>query len=334
MESDDIRKELEKKYPGIFTIYPVKKIRTGIFVLDLLTGGGIPESRITIFWGAKSSCKTTVALKVANQFLKMKPNSKVLYLDFEHSYDETWSKHFIEDLNRLIYVAPNYGEEGIDIMSALCEADDVSLAIVDSVAMMIPQAEAEASSLDDFMCKHPRLVNKMFRKIAPIMAQSRNDGRNLTLLLINQPVYDVGKRSFQPMMKKPGGIRQDMLASLDIRFYPGTYKKVGGVAISITSSFVIEKNKVGIPKGKGEFTLYISPYHNHKIGEIEETKTLLVYAKRAEILTRKGNKWVYNGDTINSLDDINKEELKELLLNKLLTDTSLLMSDEKEEDEE
>jgi len=335
-----LRKQIEKDYPGVFTIYPVVKIPIGVFTLDLLTGGGIPESRISSFWGAKSSCKTSTALRVANQFLIAKPGMKVIYVDFEHTYDETWTKHFITDMSRFVYIAPDFGEEGVDIMAKLFAADDACLGIVDSVAMMIPRAESEASMLDDFMCKHPRLVNRMFRRIAPIMSQSRKAGRNFTLLLINQPMYDIGVRSFQPIMKKPGGIRQDMLASLDIRFYPGLYKKVGEVSVKVTNTFVIEKNKVGLPRGRGEFTMYLAPYEGHKVGDIDEVKTLLTYAKRADLMVRDGTKWDICGKKYDTLEHLAKivmskpselEDIKRQVLAKLIANPVSTVDEEKEE---
>ena len=42
----------------------------------------------------------------------------------------------------------------------------------------------------------------------------------------------------------------------------------------------------------GEFTYYLCDYDGHAAGDLDESKLVLTYGKRAGILTRDGSKWV------------------------------------------
>ena len=63
---------VEKKYGtrsldiGLTTI-EMKRIPTGSLMLDLALGGGLPAGRVNMFYGAKSSGKTTTAYRIAAQ---------------------------------------------------------------------------------------------------------------------------------------------------------------------------------------------------------------------------------------------------------------------------
>ena len=98
----------------------------------------------SIFHGVKSSGKTTHALRIAGAYQEQRPNQSVLLMDFEQSYDHEWTKHFIKDEDRFFVAQPDYGEQGVDMLKEYATADDIGLIIIDSLAMMIPTAEADA----------------------------------------------------------------------------------------------------------------------------------------------------------------------------------------------
>lgn len=284
----------------------------GVFSLDYLTNGGVPESRISVFWGDKATSKTTSAYRIINNYLRLNKNMKVIYVDFEGTFDRKWASHFIEDFEnvfnkRLVVVRPDYGEQGIDIIREIAQSDDVGLIVVDSVAMMIPLGEYQRSAMDNVgVASLPRIMNSMFRRLVPTIAMARKQGRKLTLILINQIQMEIGMKSFGTPMSKPGGKKQGLLASLEIRFYPGKYHKTKDVPFKVTHIFKIEKHKLGLTARKGKYTMFLVPYEGKEVGQIDEQRTVLHYAKETEVLQREGSSWKWKDQTFKTLADVNK----------------------------
>ena len=292
---------------SLFDIHTITKIPSGVFVFDYLTAGGIPESRIVTMWGVKATGKTTMTLRIAHNYLNMYPDMRVVFTDFESAFDWEWGKHFLtdEDLKRFDLVTPDYGEQGIGIMKEIAMADDVGLMIVDSVSMMTPLGEFEAAPEASTMSLHTKLVNRMYRYLIPIITRARKVGRKLTVIAINQPIMDIGKRSFAPIMKKTGGMRQDCISSMDIKFRPGQAIKSGKTPIKLNCPFTVEKTKCGgLAHRSGEFLMYVVEMDGKKVGEPDEDQVVLTYAKRTGVLSKEGTKWKGLGYDFNNLAEV------------------------------
>jgi recombination protein RecA len=88
---------VEKKYGersldiGLHTI-DMKRVPTGSVMLDLALGGGLPVGRVSMFYGAKSSGKTTTAYRIAAQAQTLCANclrpATFTELPEEERYDE------------------------------------------------------------------------------------------------------------------------------------------------------------------------------------------------------------------------------------------------------
>lgn len=272
----------------------ISKIPTDVFEFDVLTRGGIPEGRFTMFWGAKSSGKSTMALRVAKNFLELYPERKVCYMDFEQAFDPEWALNILQnDTDNFEIVQPAYAEEGIKFLQEATANPDIGLYIIDSLAMMIPITEAEADADQDFIGLQARVINKMFKRVIPNMGKSTREGSPITVILINQLRHDVGGRSFVKQYSKPGGVMQDFIVSLDIRFYVESVEKDNdGNPISITYSFVIEKNKVGgIPKAMGKYVMGIN-------GELLDEQRILNAMKKFNLIEKDKDKYKVLGDMI------------------------------------
>jgi recombination protein RecA len=303
----DICKEIQKKYSNdivetatSFKNKKIQRLSTGIFTLDLLTGGGIPLHRYTIFHGNKSSNKTTTSLRTANNFLNKFSHLNVIFVDFEGTYDPEWSKYYLseENANRLFVIRPAYGEEGVDIITKIAnEAEDAGMIIVDSLAAMIPIKEADSSAMDAHMGLQAKLTNRLIRGTLPAMIHRSRQDKPFSILLINQVRADFKARAFGSQYMKPCGIFQDMAASLDIRFYAKGYVKIGGIPSKIINNFTIEKNKISgaIAKRTGEFSMYLVNANGNSIGEIDELDTIVTYAKRVGLIGKENNKSWYLG---------------------------------------
>lgn len=287
----------------------VPRISTGIFIMDLLTGGGIPEGRITEFYGAKGSTKSSTALRVAGNYLRSNRDSgkRVTLVDFEGTFDEPWARRFIdeEDFERFDYVLPDYGEQGVDIIKTFAEHQPTGLIIVDSVAMMVPMAELEGTAVDQHVGLQAKLVNRMFRFVFPHMIARRRDKNYLTLLVINQLRANIGKFGFQSPTIKPGGYLQDFLYSLDLQFYTIKQKEVGGLPVQSTHQFTVQKNKLGLQKRSGEYVMrLIGLDDTYKAGSIDEAETVFAYARKAGVIQNDGKLWRIGEDTFKKIEEV------------------------------
>jgi len=150
----------DKLYIG-GSIPDVNYISSWLVSLDTLTGWWIPRGRVVeIFWPSWS-WKTSLAMKIAEQYVKAW--ERVLFMDTEWTYPKHLEK--IYGIAEWIDVyAPSAGEEAIDFM-----VDAVGmwywLIILDSVETTVPMAihnsEVEASNLGNMwklMTKFMRLI--------------------------------------------------------------------------------------------------------------------------------------------------------------------------------
>jgi recombination protein RecA len=295
--------------------FMVKRIPTACLVMDILTGGGIPISRVTELYGAKSSGKSTTILRIIGNYLKLNPKSRALLADFEATYEENWSAHFIEDLSRLHVLVPDYGEQGVDVLKDLALETEIGLLAVDSVANLIPLKEAESEAGDATVGLQAKLLNRLYRLLFPIMIARRKTSTPLTVLVANQLRANVGGRKFQSPTIKPGGMMQDFLYSLDIRLYTIELKKQGSLPYRSVHQFTIEKNKLGLYKRSGEFRMnLVNLDGNSPVGSLDEIDTLMDFGKKAGTILRSGNKWLVEDKSYPNLESVQAA---------LVTDTKL-----------
>ncbi|MGQ9570678.1 MAG: hypothetical protein ACUVUQ_07515 [Thermodesulfovibrionales bacterium] len=287
------------------TQFNISRIPTGIFIMDILTGGGIPESRVTEFYGAKSTTKSSTVLRIAGNYERKYEDRHILLADFEGTYEREWGQRFIPDMDRLHVLVPDYGEQGIDVIKDMVNENEIGLLIIDSVANLIPLKEIEADAGDATVGLHAKLLNRLFRVLFPVMISRRKTGNPLTIIVVNQLRANVSSRKFQSPTIKPGGMMQDFLYSLDIRLYTTKIVTVGGLPAKSVHEFTIEKNKLGLQKRSGEFSMNLLNLDGRSpIGSIDELPTVLKYAIKAEIIARVGNKWRYGKQEFPNLESV------------------------------
>jgi recombination protein RecA len=174
-------------------------IRTGLPTLDydVLQYGGIPRGRIVEIFGAEASGKTTTALYVAGQ--EQRSGGIVAYIDAEHKLEPSYAKVLGVDIDDLVFNQPNSGEEALDTVDKLVESGAITLAIIDSAAALVPEAEL-AGDIGD---QHMGLQARMFSQALRILTgkASRN---GITLLWLNQVRERIGQMWGNPETT-PGG---------------------------------------------------------------------------------------------------------------------------------
>lgn len=275
----DVLKGLTKKYGqgsieiGTGQMHPLKRIPTGVFPLDLDLLGGIPQGRITVFKGKKSSCKTTLALKLASQVQRRcvsccealedcgcgigKPG-RVVYFDVEGTVTTDWARAWGVDPSTVIWSKPELGDYMADMALDIVSNRVADLIIVDSVAAIQTVAESKKDSVvDDTMAVLAKMMAKFLRGLNRIMnEQERLYKWRPTVVLLNQ-LRDSFGMSFQGGggPTAPGGHLIGFAASveLDLRatVQPG-HKDSKGFG---SYHYKVSKSKVSMPYLEGIFSL-------------------------------------------------------------------------------
>ena len=215
----DVLKSLEKQFGkgcvmrlGDAPKIKVPAIPTGSLGLDLALGiGGLPRGRLIEIYGPESSGKTTLALSAIAQ--AQQQGGICAFIDAEHALDIEYAQRLGVDPAEILISQPDYGEQALEIVDRLCQAQVIDLIVVDSVAALIPKAELDGEIGDIHVGLQARLMSQAMRKLAAIAAK-----HNTAVLFINQLRHKIGVRFGSPETT-PGGNALKFYASvrLDIR---------------------------------------------------------------------------------------------------------------------
>lgn len=216
----DIAKQIREKYklsepPTLLH----ERVSTGIPPLDWLLGGGIPLRAFTLFYGAKSSGKTTVAGHVAGQFQKQ--TGLVVWVDNENSFAREYFVNLGVDPETVVYKIGTTIEETFKLMSEFSELSlnreykkIKFLFVWDSIAAT-PSALEESASFDQITVgAGARALSAGFRKISQALAESPN----VAYLVINQVRENMNAMWGDNREGQYGGRALEHWASLNLHF--------------------------------------------------------------------------------------------------------------------
>lgn len=282
-----------------------KKLKTGIFVLDLLLGGGIPLWKFSIFYGKESSGKTTIALKILNNFLQAYPELKAIYVDTEKTFDKQWANNFVTNFDNAFIAQPDYGEEAVDICVETFKQADFGLLIVDSLAQLIPVSDADKSAMEDTFASIPKLANKLLRKLLPILGYKQKQSIPSAIVILNQLTTNTNARGFQTPYKKPAGMLQNFVATVDVQCYAKDYKEVQGIPAVVTHQFTIQKAKTtgAVAKRSGEYKMVLVPHDGYKTGDIIDDDVIISYGRKLGIIKQDAG-WDVFGVKLKNLQEL------------------------------
>src|SRR6201995_3610844 len=118
-------------------IVPISVISTGAISFDAALGvGGFPRGRVVEIFGPESSGKTTIALQVIAE--AQKQGGMAAFVDAEHALDPQYAKKLGVDVDNLLVSQPDYGEQALEITSALIVSGWIDVMVVDYVAALGP----------------------------------------------------------------------------------------------------------------------------------------------------------------------------------------------------
>jgi recombination protein RecA len=301
---DNCLSQLEKQFGrgsvlrlGSNNVVPVSVIPSGSISLDAALGvGGFPRGRVVEVFGPESSGKTTLTLHVIAE--AQKAGGTAAFIDAEHAFDPIYGRNLGVDTENLLISQPDYGEQALEIASALVSSAAVDVIVIDSVAALVPKAELEGEMGDCHVGLHARLMSQALRKLAGSVSRT-----NTCLIFINQIREKIGVMFGSPETTT-GGRALKFYASVraDVRRI-ATIKDGDTVTGSRTRVKVV-KNKVAAPFREAEFDLI------HGQG-ISREGDLIDFGCARAILDKSGSWLSYRGERIGQGRENARQFLKE-----------------------
>src|ERR1700686_5322211 len=225
---------------GSRSVQQVSVIPTGSISLDAALGvGGFPRGRVVEVFGPESSGKTTLALQVIAQ--AQAAGGAAAFVDAEHALDPTYARKLGVDIDSLIVSQPDYGEQALEITSALISSGVIDVVVVDSVAALVPKAELEGEMGDSFMGLHARLMSQALRKLTAALSRA-----NACLIFINQIREKIGVVFGNPE-NTTGGRALKFYSSVRVEVRRMGAIKDGETTVGNRTRAKVVKNKVAAP---------------------------------------------------------------------------------------
>lgn len=224
-------------------------ISTGSRSLDRALGGGLVRGRTVEFSGELSTLKTYFSLKaIANAQAE---GMRTAFYDLEGSFEPARAEQLGVDVEDLLLIDRNLrGDEGLDVVEQLLLEGNF-LIVVDSIAALVPKAEAERRMGEETVARQAALMSKAMRKLT-------SANRDSILICINQLREAVGVMFGSPL-RAPGGKALGFYATHRVRFTRietikeerkrwRAGKEVNGkIEVGQLIQAKIEKSKIGQP---------------------------------------------------------------------------------------
>jgi recombination protein RecA len=321
------------------------RIPTGLFPLDLALGGGLPRGTTSMIYGPESSGKTNLVLLAIAAHQRMWPDAINVFFDIEHSLDPTWAKRLGVNMDKLVVISPNYGEQLVDMAESALRTHDCGIVAIDSLAAILSTAESEKSAEANTYGGNSILIAKLVRKTTNAIMQASKAGRSPTLFYVNQIRSKIGIVYGNPE-SIPGGNAPKFQCNVILRVYGKNEMdtKISAVMpVKKLVKFIVAKRKCPMLSESGIFSMVTLPHKGLEIGQCDDFNTVSEYLKtfgQFEKDPKKG--WLICGqhyDTIEPfktklyVDKVFGNEIRSSIIKRMLESGDLLPEGEKEEEE-
>lgn len=274
----------------------VELFSSGSLELDIALGGGVPKGRIVEIYGPESSGKTTVTLHMIAEI--QKAGGIAGFIDAEHALDPVYAKNIGVDIDNLYVSQPDNGEQALEIVEKMVLSGAFDIIIIDSVAALVPKAEIDGDMGDAHVGLHARLMSQALRKLTSIISK-----QNCTVVFINQLREKVGVMYGNPETTT-GGRALKFYASVRLDVRKKETLKKDGVPMANTTKVKVVKNKIAPPFQEAEFDIVFGK-------GIDREAEILSLAQKADVVSKSGSWYSYNGEKIGQGSDRTITYLKE-----------------------
>ena len=200
----------------------------------------------------------------------------------EHALDPVYASNIGVNIDDLYISQPDSGEQALEIADSLIRSGAMDMIVVDSVAALVPKAEAEGAMGDAHMALQARLMSQALRKLTGSLAKS-----NCLIIFINQIRQKVGILFGNPEVT-PGGNALKFYASVRIDIRRTEAIKNGSEVIGNRTRAKIVKNKCAPP--------FKEAYFDIMYGEgISKWGEMVDLAVQLELINKSGS-WFSIGD--------------------------------------
>jgi len=269
---------------GSRNVLPVAVISSGSISLDAALGvGGFPRGRVVEIFGPESSGKTTLALQVIAQ--AQAAGGTAAFIDAEHALDPNYARKLGVDVDNLVVSQPDYGEQALEIVGALIGSGGIDVAVIDSVAALVPKAELDGEMGDSHMGLHARLMSQALRKLTGTVART-----NTLLIFINQVREKIGVMFGNPETTT-GGRALKFYSSVRAEVRRMAALKDGDAVVGNRTKIKVVKNKVAAPFREAEVDIL------YGVG-ISREGDLLDLGVAQGLVEKSGSWFSYGGERI------------------------------------
>jgi recombination protein RecA len=218
-DADDIAKRYERKYghqaasSGRFQQH-IESTSTGILALDYALGtGGWPEGCVIEVYGPPDIGKSSII--GFNGFVEAQKQGKMCGLvAMEPGFSPEWAEKNGVDLDRLVIVWPDEGQQAFDALYDMVMDPDIEFIVFDSIGAILRPAEAGDKGKPAQGGQSGLITWGVKRIQTPVWKRKK------TVILLNQIRDDMDAR-IPGMVKPPGGHALGHTAEIHVQLKPG-----------------------------------------------------------------------------------------------------------------
>jgi len=269
---------------GDHRVERVPSIPTGSPSLDVALGcGGYPRGRVVEIYGPEASGKTTLTLHAIAECQRQ--GGVAAFVDAEHALDIAYARALGVDAAGLLVSQPDSGEQALNILETLVRSGAIDLAVVDSVAALVPQAEIEGDMGDSHLGVQARLMSQALRKLTGITHRT-----GTTIAFVNQLRHKIGVKFGSPETTTGGNaLKYYASVRLDVRRIGAL--KSGEEVLGNRTRVKVVKNKLAPPFQVVEFDI------RYGFG-IDAVGDLLDIAVARNIVEKSGAHYAFRGERL------------------------------------
>jgi RecA/RadA recombinase len=285
------------------------RIPSGIYNVDYAIGGGFPVGVASCLYGPPGGGKSLVLQKVISCAQQLcwrcfeyqwdckcsgGPKEQQVVAVTTEILDPEWSKCLGVNLEKLVVVEPEYGEQAADVICEALMASDCGLVCLDSIAMLSPIAEMEASFDDAQVAAQARLVSRMMRVVEAKLIREKKKGRKVAFIATNHIRSKIGQVWGNPE-DVPGGWAAKHAWHLTLRMSQlstesGNKDKETDMAINAkfkaSTVALSNKKKIFMLQGAAEFYCTMKDSGEFVTGSIPDFKSVEKAADEIEFIRR------------------------------------------------